>query len=222
MTSSFKKRYFESRINTLNDDRANLAQREIATMKILERITKTNFFKRSTTVVDLGCGDRFLEQSFINHGKKYHGLDIDSIDFDDKNMNFNLKGVDLFIAFSLFEHLNDPSIILNQIISSIKLGGYVYIETPNWRYSYKDFYNDHTHIRPYTPESLTNLMTSYGFNKIGVYPNLRCKNDFFYTNKYRFLVASKLPFLGSSSIPLPSAFKGRAKGMIGIFQFKES
>ena len=48
----------------------------------------------------------------------------------------------------------------------LKIGGIAIIMTPDWGSCYKDFWNDHTHVKPWTRKSLQNVMRIKGFNQV--------------------------------------------------------
>ena len=45
----------------------------------------------------------------------------------------------------------------------LKKDGYLIITTPNFKYSYKIFYDDPTHVHPYTPKSLVKILEMNNF-----------------------------------------------------------
>ena len=55
---------------------------------------------------------------------------------------------------SVIEHIQNPTNILKEILRVLKIGGILIIITPNFKYLHKNFYDDPTHIRPYTEKSL--------------------------------------------------------------------
>jgi len=45
---------------------------------------------------------------------------------------------------------------------------------------YRNFYNDPTHRRPYTPKSICKLLTYFGLTVLFVEPGLICKPGFYW------------------------------------------
>ena len=207
-------KYFTGRLQEMRatSDRATFAAREVATIEIMASIVQRELFVASGNVADIGCGDRFLQSEFEKRGMNYSGFDIQDGNFEIDPIPASNKSFDLMVSYSLIEHLSDPSNLLSEMLRCLKPDGHIIIETPNWHYSQHDFYNDYTHVKPYTPCSLISLLNHHGFIVLGDFPNVRCKSNWFYTNQYRYFFASHLPFTGSKKF-VPSFLKGRARGM---------
>lgn len=64
----------------------------------------------------------------------------------------------------LLEHLSEPDRAVSEMYRLLKPGGYacVIIPSPN---DMTAFYDDYTHVRPYTPASLTQLAEGSGFKR---------------------------------------------------------
>jgi len=210
-----KNNYFSFRLNSLSsEDRDYLAEREIETIQILEEICDESFISSGKKVADIGCGDRFLETAFSKKDMVYEGFDIMDLDIEVEKIDRQDDFYDLVICYALIEHLKSPSNLVSEALRVLRPGGAFLVQTPNWHYSSKIFYDDYTHLHPYTPLSLGNLLSAEGFNRVHKFPNLRCKPKYFYTNRFAFFIANILPFRGGGSSLIPSILKGRSKGMI--------
>lgn len=215
-----KKSYFSERNDTLSrntSDRSALAIREIDTLKIILKLINydgdINF--EGKVFCDLGCGDQYLKPIIESLGATYIGLDIDRCNFETDAFPVDDSSIDFFLSYSLIEHLYNPSKLISEIKRCSKSGAYVLFECPNWKYCQADFYDDFTHVHPYTPTSLVNLLKMTGVDVLLDSPNLRCKPDLFYTLPFRYFLARILPFTGSNKW-VPSILKGRAKGIFVI------
>jgi len=214
---SIKKTYMHSRINRLDDNSRQIAaEREIRTVKSLLKNFYDVDFKKFKTIVDYGCGDRFLENELIKKGFDYKGFDVNNFDFNFEPAPLKDNSVDLVISLAVIEHLKRPEKMLSESFRVLKPGGCIYLTTPNWHFDSKNFYNDYTHITPFTPNSLKMILTDIGFRSPNMYPGLRCKHKWFYKGKNRFRKAFFLfPFSGNNKY-VPKFLKGHARSIIGI------
>lgn len=209
-------RYFEKRISRIDSERNHLALRELQTLDTIRRISSLNAPIRS--VLDLGCGDKFLEQPFRQRSINYTGLDVKDCNFDTEDFPYPDNTFDLIISLAVIEHLANPIKALAECRRVLSHGGILYVTTPNWKMDHLNFYNDYTHISPFTPTSLTSAFQDVGFTRVSTYPGLRCKPDWFYKGKLRFLKAYYLlPFRGSARFA-PGFLKGHARSIICIGQ----
>lgn len=216
--SNIKTAYLQSKTTTvqLAPARQHLGHREVQTLKLLaEEIG----FKAGpgATLLDLGCADRFLEPACEAQGWSYLGLDYADLDFEIGRLPAEENSVDIAISLAVIEHLREPENFISEIYRCLKPGGLVYLSTPNFQLDWKNFYNDPTHVRPYTPESLAEMLRLYGFESAATFPGLRCKNIHWYRGKSRFLKAYYLlPFRNDTFFPVPGFLKGHARSIFGL------
>ena len=210
------KKYFEHR-KALNEDikRDSLGYREIETLKKISSLIGFDF-PRNGKLIDLGCNDQHNKKASEDSGLEYIGVDIDTCNFNVDDLPFDDNSIDIIISLAVIEHIENIDFYISQIKRVLKPGGLIYLSTPNFQICYKDFYNDPTHIRPFTPISLEMLLAMNDFKNIQTFPGLRCKHNWYYTGKYRFLKAYwLLPFLGSSKYA-PSVIKGRSSSIFAV------
>jgi len=145
---------------------------------------------KNATVLDIGCSDgRYLKRaSFIRKDLRLIGLDIDTY-----LASINIQELDLFVLSDcnirlpfkdesmdfvhcshVLEHLHAPALFISEIFRVLKKKGLAYIETPEAKRVFLpsfgiiggvNFYDDPTHIRPYTKESLRRLALQAGFKE---------------------------------------------------------
>ncbi len=217
----FKLKYFENRniIHSKNarSRSASYATREINTFATLLRLSKITHHLdwKGKKFLDLGAGDQFLRVKVSDLGAKYHPIDYDQADFNKDKLPFREAEFDIVFSLAVIEHLQNIDNYLNEVFRILKPGGIFYISTPNFRYCYKSFYNDPTHIRPFTEVSINKALSIFGFGNVNVFPGTRCKSDWFYTNKLRFFISAYMPFTGERWF-LPSILSGRATSVIAI------
>jgi len=80
--------------------------------------------------------------------------------------------VDFAFASNLFEHLTqaDFRLVLQQLRTKLKPGGTLNILQPNYRFAYKEYFDDYTHVAVYSHHSLTDFLAACGFRVIDCQP----------------------------------------------------
>ena len=94
------------------------------------------------------------------------------------NLPFQDNQFDLVFSVDVIEHLEKPLLALHEYSRVCKIGGYVFIQTPNYpikraydfwhwlRGSREDFSDDPTHVSPFNAFSLVNMTTKAGFKVV--------------------------------------------------------
>jgi ubiquinone/menaquinone biosynthesis C-methylase UbiE len=108
-----------------------------------------------------------IEEEIVSHYRK-EGLTIDC------GSVYNIPFLDdtfagVFCCW-LLEHLTDPEAAIREIARVLKPGGYACVIVPSQRTLLRTFYDDYTHVRPFTKTSLTDLGRAGGFHSIRVSP----------------------------------------------------
>lgn len=214
---SIKKDYFNQRNKSLkNENRSVAAKREIDTIRFLLKEFFDFKLSLGMKVLDLGSGDRFLKNEFEDRGITYKDYDIYDINFDTDKFYYKDNEFDLVVSLAVLEHLKNPDLFLNECKRVLKNNSFLYLSTPNWKYSRNTFWNDPTHVKPYTEKSLKKILTSKDFRNVKILPNLRCKSKWWYEGKFRFFKAYYfLPFQGNAKF-VPDFLKGKSKGFFAI------
>lgn len=70
----------------------------------------------------------------------------------------------------LFEHLHEPEVALGEVRRTLAPRGYACVIVPSARTVASTFYDDYTHVRPYTERSLIQLAGAAGFGRFQVKP----------------------------------------------------
>ncbi len=128
----------------------------------------------SSKILDLGCGADYFSKTCRLQEYEAEGVDIDTIDFERDDLPYPDATFQVVHFNAVLEHIANPDTILKEIKRILKPGGVVIINVPNWQIDYKNFYNDPTHKKPYTPKSLRWLCQMYGFKVIFLEPALIC------------------------------------------------
>jgi SAM-dependent methyltransferase len=134
-------------------------------------------------VLDLGCG----YGNFINNVVAARRIAIDSWpDFPRfvapgvetvvgtvTELDFLAdQTVDFAFASNLFEHLTqaDFASVLNSLRRKLSSRGTLTILQPNYRYAYREYFDDYTHITIYSHISISDFLTANGYEALSVVP----------------------------------------------------
>jgi SAM-dependent methyltransferase len=175
MSTTYEERYYAERYRPT--DRRDAVWREIVDY------LQHRFFARVTTVLDLAAG----YCSFINHvaAPQRHALDISG-----SAEKFAAPGViahtrsctdlspfldgsvDVVFASNLFEHLEraDLEQTLAEVRRILAPRGRLIVMQPNFRYAYREYFDDYTHLQIFTDRSLADLFAVCGLPPIHVQP----------------------------------------------------
>lgn len=127
-------------------------------------------------VVDLGAG----YGSFVNHVKANRRIAVDAwsgmvhhlapgvegIVSKVTDLDFLPdQGVDFVFASNLFEHLPQEAFerVLEVLRRKLSPTGTLNILQPNYRYAYREYFDDYTHVAVYSHLSLADILTANGF-----------------------------------------------------------
>ena len=215
-----KIQYFTHRMSTLDgdSDRSVLGEREVRTLLTVLDIEDGPKSLSGKFIVDLGCGDQHLRKSIESRGASYQGIDINDCNLEVDPLPMESETVDLVVSMAVLEHLRDPGHFLAEIKRVLKHGGGLWMDTPDIEACGNKFWNDPTHVHPYTRASLRTLLTMSGFEDVLVTPNYRCKKRSMYaaTGLAFFQARYLMPFSGTSKMPVPSFLKGGCTGLFAL------
>ena len=82
------------------------------------------------------------------------------------------SSVDFVFASNLFEHLRQDefAVVLQQVRTKLKPGGTLNILQPNYRFAYREYFDDYTHVSVYSDRSLSDFLAAQGFRVIDCQP----------------------------------------------------
>ncbi len=131
------------------------------------------------TILDIGSGKGSHLLGFSRRGMKAFGIDkrdecveiLDKFDIRECNIEseafpFEDNSFDFVFSKSVMEHVTNVENFFQQASRVLKLGGYALFLTPDWRSQASHFWDDWTHVQPYTRKSLQNAMRMNGFDSV--------------------------------------------------------
>lgn len=199
-------------------DRWALGERELLTFEAILSGYQQSVELTGKKVLDLGCGDQYIRPACELRGMTYHGLDIEDCDLERDRLPISDSTIDFVVSLALLEHLFDPGHFFTEAQRVLKQGGVLWLSTPDIQATGAKFWNDPTHVHPYTRASLQTSLQMNGFENVLVTPNYRCKPRTLYRDtSFNFFRARRLmPFAGTSTLPVPPALKGGCTGLFAL------
>jgi SAM-dependent methyltransferase len=135
-------------------------------------------------LLDIGCGvglqalafsDNFLisgldisddaKELFASEGKE---IDLRRANLDKDIYPFESNSFDVIFSKSVIEHLHNTNHFLQEIFRLLKPSGKLILMCPAWETQYKNFYDDYTHVKPFTAIGLDAALNINGFKKVEV------------------------------------------------------
>lgn len=126
-------------------------------------------------LLDLGCGRGEFLDAFSSLGWTGSGVDrelareyrysasVSVCDFGRAPLPFDSETFDVVFHKSVLEHLQDPTPALQECFRVLRPGGRMVAMVPDFRAQWRHFYDDWTHVRPFTLEGLTQCLVGHGF-----------------------------------------------------------
>lgn len=137
--------------------------------------------------------DPFYQEEFKSMGIEFYCKDISK----EKLNQVNDSCIDIIMLNHLIEHIGDIFFFMNEIKRVMKSNGIIYIRTPDIKKVKYSFYDDFTHIRPFSKNGLKHMMTTFGFKEIVTISsdNSTLKLEEYFNTKLGFFA-----FLGAKEI----------------------
>jgi ubiquinone/menaquinone biosynthesis C-methylase UbiE len=219
MKNNFLKKYIDDtpiRFYTKENENENL-------FKNINRLLNFIGISRIETgsdLLDLGSGDGSFYRYCKKNGIQCEFTDgsVDNIDFEKDKLKFENEKFDFILMNSVIEHLHNPINILNESKRVLKKDGILIVITPNFRYAYKNFYDDPTHVQPYTHISIEKILKITDYTQIKTYPFLINKPLLYWNLPFKFFLASALPFKNHTykKFPIPRFLRGNSTALICV------
>lgn len=133
-----------------------------------------SFKNKKVTFLDLGCGKGTQMKEFMQIFEgSFHGIDltsskIDSVsvkscNLENESLDYENNFFDIVFSKSVIEHVNNTENFVKEVYRVLKPGGVFIVMAPDWQTQMKNFYDDFTHVKPFTIRSLSAALKMYGF-----------------------------------------------------------
>jgi len=131
-------------------------------------------FKKCDRVLDIGCGKgehlKYFCKKLNADGFgvdedpiEISGMEIKKNDFETQKLQFSDSFFDVIFCKSVCEHVVNIENFFSEIYRVLKPGGVFICMTPDWISQMKNFYDDFTHVRPFTIKSIMNCLKVHRF-----------------------------------------------------------
>jgi SAM-dependent methyltransferase len=131
--------------------------------------------RRGEKLLDLGCGRGEFLHGFAELGFDARGFDrsrpaeprfdepVVVGDYEQGGLPFSDGEFSVLFNKSVFEHVRDISPLLRECHRVLAPGGRMLSLVPDWMAQWRHFYDDWTHVRPFTLVGLRECIQSHGF-----------------------------------------------------------
>lgn len=131
--------------------------------------------KAGMRVLDNGCGRGEFLHAFGKLGLEAYGTDMSDyckkarvVDLNSEKLPFEEGFFDVVFTKSVLEHIENVEHYMAEMKRVLKAGGILIIMVPDWETQYLIFYQDPTHIHPYTKKSIERLLCMCDFKSVHV------------------------------------------------------
>ena len=147
---------------------------------IYERFFKNNIIKNyECKLLDIGSGRGNHLVGFSRKGISCYGLDkrkecievlndftIKECDIETEAFPYEDNMFDFIFSKSVIEHVRNADNFVLETKRVLKKGGIAIIMCPDWGTQYQHYWDDYTHVQPWTRKSLQNCMRINGFEEV--------------------------------------------------------
>ncbi|MCH8012546.1 MAG: class I SAM-dependent methyltransferase [Candidatus Marinimicrobia bacterium] len=116
------------------------------------------FSRRGINVIGLDKRDECLNA--------LEGFDIKECDIENEKMPFPNNYFDIVHSKSVIEHVINTDNLISETYRVLKKDGLAIIMVPDWGSQYKTFFDDCTHVKPWTRKGLQNVLRMNGFSDV--------------------------------------------------------
>jgi ubiquinone/menaquinone biosynthesis C-methylase UbiE len=148
--------------------------------KLADYIIERFKIPEGSRILDNGCGRGDFQQAFKRnkHVMESWGVDISDvackqdadycisgIDLERDRLPFEDNYFDAVFTKSVLEHIHKPDHYLSECRRVLKPGGRIIVMVPDWHTQMYIFYDDFSHVQPYTKLGVKDTLKVFGFHE---------------------------------------------------------
>jgi ubiquinone/menaquinone biosynthesis C-methylase UbiE len=137
------------------------------------------YFITTGKLLDMGCGNGDYIWAFANLGYKTYGIDklnthkmssriFKYCNLETDEIPFKNNYFDFIFTKSVIEHIYNTENFMEEAYRVLKRNGKIVIMTPDYKSRYKDFWEEYSHLKPFTLKSLWHCLEYFGFKNVKV------------------------------------------------------
>ena len=132
--------------------------------------------RRGRALLDLGCGRGEFLHGFSTEGFEAVGIDrclpserrfperVVVGDYEKAGLPFEDASFSVLFNKSVLEHVRDIGPLLAECARVLEPGGRMISMVPDWRAQWRHYFDDWTHVRPFTLTGLRECISCHGFS----------------------------------------------------------
>lgn len=109
-----------------------------------------------------GAKELFRDEVLNDNKESFYG----NIDLESGKLPFEDNYFDVVFSKSVIEHIHKPENFLKECLRVLKPHGTVIMMSPDWVTTHYIFYDDFSHVQPYTRTGLKDVMKIFGFQEV--------------------------------------------------------
>ena len=151
-------------------------------IKLASHISQKYLDNSHKKLLDLGCGRGDQLRAFKSIGYDVVGCDnavsakefcapinVEILNILESQLELEGGSMDVVFSKSVIEHLREPEKLLEEASRVLRKNGKIVVMCPSWVHmGWGPFYQDHTHVSPFTKPSLRDILKLTGFKNIQV------------------------------------------------------
>lgn len=155
---------------------------------LIEYLISRCKLKKGAAILELGCGRGDFIAAFANAGMNVTAVDLadefpaelrnsrksqreifyGGINLESDILPFENDSFDVVFSKSVLEHLQNPEHYIKESKRVLKSGGILILMVPDWQSTQCIFYDDYTHVHPYTKVGVEDLLKIFNFKNLTV------------------------------------------------------